>query len=53
MTADLVISKKKEVYLQIDCEPHVQYELRDAFEPRLIPSWGMESYCFAVPAKAE
>lgn len=31
MTADLVISKKNEVFLQIDCEPHVQYELRDAF----------------------
>ena len=32
MTADLVISKKNEVFLQIDCEPHVQYELRDAFQ---------------------
>ena len=31
MTADLVISKKNEVFLSIDCEPHVQYELRDAF----------------------
>ena len=31
MTADLIISKKNEVFLQIDCEPHVQYELRDAF----------------------
>lgn len=31
MTADLVISKKNEVYLHIECEPHVQYELRDAF----------------------
>lgn len=29
--ADLVISKKNEVYLHIECEPHVQYELRDAF----------------------
>ena len=29
--SDLIISKKNEVYLQIDCEPHVQYELRDAF----------------------
>jgi superfamily II DNA or RNA helicase len=28
---DLIISKKNEVYLQIDCEPHIQYELRDAF----------------------
>ena len=32
MTADLVISKKNEVFLHIDCEPHVQYELRDAFQ---------------------
>ena len=31
MTADLIISKKNEVFLQIECEPHVQYELRDAF----------------------
>ena len=31
MTADLVISKKNEVFLHIECEPHVQYELRDAF----------------------
>ena len=29
--ADLTISKKNEVFLTIDCEPHVQYELRDAF----------------------
>ena len=29
--SDLIISKKNEVYLHIECEPHVQYELRDAF----------------------
>jgi superfamily II DNA or RNA helicase len=34
--SDLVISKKNEVYLQVECEPHIQYELRDAF-------------CFEVP----
>ena len=28
----LVISKKNEVYLQIEAEPHVYYELRDAFQ---------------------
>jgi len=27
-----VISKKNEVYLQIEAEPHVYYELRDAFQ---------------------
>lgn len=32
----LTISKKNEVFLEIDCEPHIQYELRDAF-------------CFEVP----
>ena len=31
MSSDLIISKKNEVFLQIDCEPHIQYELRDAF----------------------
>ena len=29
--SDLIISKKNEVYLHIECEAHVQYELRDAF----------------------
>ena len=29
--SDLIISKKNEVYLHIECEPHIQYELRDAF----------------------
>ncbi len=28
----LIISKKNEVYLQIESEPHVYYELRDAFQ---------------------
>jgi superfamily II DNA or RNA helicase len=28
----LVISKKNEVYLQIEAEPHIYYELRDAFQ---------------------
>lgn len=28
----LIISKKNEVYLQIETEPHVYYELRDAFQ---------------------
>ena len=28
----LVISKKNEVYLQVEAEPHVYYELRDAFQ---------------------
>ena len=28
----LVISKKNEVYLQVEAEPHVFYELRDAFQ---------------------
>lgn len=34
--SDLIISKKNEIYLNIECEPHIQYELRDAF-------------CFEVP----
>ena len=28
----LVISKKNEVYLQIEAEPHIYYELKDAFQ---------------------
>ena len=28
----LVISKKNEVYLQIEADPHIYYELRDAFQ---------------------
>ena len=28
----LVISKKNEVYLQVEAEAHVYYELRDAFQ---------------------
>jgi len=30
--SDLIVSKKNEVYLQIEAEPHVYYELRDAFQ---------------------
>ena len=29
--ANLVIKKKNEVYLQIDCDPHIRYELQDEF----------------------
>ena len=29
--ADLVLRKKNEVYLQIDCDPHIGYELQDEF----------------------
>ena len=29
--ADLTISKKNEVYLKVDCEPHIKYELADRF----------------------
>ena len=29
--ADLTISKKNEVFLQIECDPHIQYELKDNF----------------------
>ncbi len=28
---DVVIQKSNEVFLKIDCEPHIQYELRDTF----------------------
>jgi superfamily II DNA or RNA helicase len=28
---DLIISKKNEIYLKIECEPHVKYELSDQF----------------------
>ena len=31
MTSSVVIQKKNEVYLKIECEPHVQYELADEF----------------------
>jgi superfamily II DNA or RNA helicase len=30
--AHLIISKKNEVYLQVEAEPHIYYELRDAFQ---------------------
>ena len=29
--ADLVIKKKNEVYLQIECDPHIRHELQDEF----------------------
>ena len=29
--ANLVIKKKNEVYLQIDCDPHIRHELQDEF----------------------
>ena len=29
--ADLIISKKNEIYLKIECEPHIKYELSDQF----------------------
>ena len=29
--ANLVIKKKNEVYLQIDCDPHIKHELQDEF----------------------
>lgn len=29
---DLLISKSNEVYLKIECEPHIEYELRDHFK---------------------
>ena len=28
---DVIIQKSNEVFLKIQCEPHIQYELRDAF----------------------
>ena len=28
---DLVISKKNEIYLKVDCDPHIKYELSDQF----------------------
>jgi superfamily II DNA or RNA helicase len=29
--ADLIISKKNEVFLKVECEPHIKYELQDQF----------------------
>lgn len=29
--SDLIISKKNEIYLKIECEPHIKYELSDQF----------------------
>jgi superfamily II DNA or RNA helicase len=29
--ADLIISKKNEIYLKVECEPHIKYELSDQF----------------------
>ena len=42
--SDLVISKKNEVYLKIECEPHIKYELSDQFtfdvpEAAFMPSY--------------
>ena len=31
MKSNVIIQKKNEVYLKIECEPHVQYELADEF----------------------
>ena len=31
-TTDLVISKSNEVFLKINTEPHIEYELRDHFK---------------------
>ena len=31
-TTDLVISKSNEVFLKINTEPHIDYELRDHFK---------------------
>jgi superfamily II DNA or RNA helicase len=28
---DLIISKKNEIYLKVECEPHIKYELSDQF----------------------
>lgn len=30
--SDVIIEKKNEVYLQVEAEPHIYYELRDAFQ---------------------
>lgn len=29
--ADISIKKKNEVYLEVDCEPHIKYELSEYF----------------------
>ena len=29
--SDLVITKKNEIYLKVDCDPHIKYELSDQF----------------------
>jgi hypothetical protein len=31
-TANLIISKSNEVFLKINTEPHIEYELRDHFK---------------------
>jgi len=28
---DLLVYKKNEVYLKVECEPHIKYELSDQF----------------------
>ena len=42
--SELLISKKNEVYLKIECEPHIKYELSDQFtfdvpEAAFMPSY--------------
>ena len=32
MTSDIIISKKNEVYLKLECEPHILYELAPYFQ---------------------
>ena len=59
--SDLIVSKKNEVYLQVEAEPHVYYELRDAFQfevpnAKFSPSyknkwWDGIIYLFNVNAK--
>jgi superfamily II DNA or RNA helicase len=57
----LVISKKNEVYLQIEAEPHIYYELKDAFQfevpnAKFSPSyknkwWDGKIYLFSVDTR--
>jgi len=57
----LVISKKNEVYLQIEAEPHIYYELKDAFQfevpnAKFSPSyknkwWDGKIYLFNIDKK--
>jgi len=55
--ANVIIGKANEVFLKINAEPHIQYELRDHFTfevegakfmPHTVREIGMERYTYSI-----